>query len=263
MQEKIIFENKGYKIEGILHLPEKETNSIVILVHGFTGSKDGPGDVFIELAETLEANGFAVLRFNFRFTTEDWSKFHNMSISGEVSDLKLIIDEMSRGYQNIGIIGESLGGTVSIISYNEKVKTLVLWYPAIFLNETPLERRITTKEAIEELEKTDRVTLRESRGQNYQVGRKFIEERRALDLIPYAERISCPILIVHGDSDTVVPFTQAIRLMDILKEPKKLEKIIEVDHAWHNKDDYSSGYVNEAQKKAIHFTVEWFKKYLK
>jgi cephalosporin-C deacetylase-like acetyl esterase len=37
---KIYFENQGEKIEGILHLPERETNSLIILVHGFTSTMD-------------------------------------------------------------------------------------------------------------------------------------------------------------------------------------------------------------------------------
>lgn len=261
MQEKIYFENEGYKIEGILHLPEKETNSVVVIVHGFTASKDGPGKVFVELAETLVANGFAVLRFNFRFTTEDLSEFHNMTISGEVSDLKIITDEISKRYENVGLVGESLGGAISILSYNEKIKTMVLWYPAIFLNETELKQSLETKEALEELEKTGRSTLRKSNGQKFQVGRKFIEDREATNVISSAEKISCPTLIVHGDIDSVVSFTQAIRLMDVLKEPKKLEKIEGVDHAWHEKG-YGE-YAIAAQKKAIYFTTEWFRRYLK
>ena len=95
-EEKIYFKNEGQEIEGILHLPDKPTQSLVILVHGFTGSKDGPDGIYIKLAEKLASKGFAVLRFNFRFTTEDWNQFHNMTINGETSDLKVIIDEMAK-----------------------------------------------------------------------------------------------------------------------------------------------------------------------
>jgi len=52
-EEKIYFENQGEKIEGILNKPENKTESLIVLVHGFTGSKDGPGGLFIKLAKKI------------------------------------------------------------------------------------------------------------------------------------------------------------------------------------------------------------------
>jgi dienelactone hydrolase len=262
MLKKLYFENEGQQIEGFLHLPDNTTQSLVILVHGFTGSRDGPDGIFIKLAEDLVSKSFAVLRFNFRFTTENWSEFHNMTISGEVSDLKLIINEMSKEYGKIGLVGESMGGTISVLSYDEKVKCLVLWYPGIFLNETELKSRTETREAKDELEKTGFVTLeKESTGEKFRIGKKFIEEREQTDIVPYAKRISCPILLIHGDSDTTVPFDQSERLLKILKGSKKLEKIIDANHAWWNKDDTA---INpKAQEQSVGLTVEWIDKWLK
>jgi len=261
MIEKVNFENEGQKIEGILHVPEKTTESLVILVHGFTGSKDGPGGAFIKLVESLASKGFAVLRFNFRFTTEDWSEFHNMSISGETSDLKVIIDEMSKRYGKIAVVGESMGGTISILGYDERVKCLVLWYPVAFPNEIVLRTLASAEEAKEELEKTGFVTMmKKSTRQKFKVGRKYVEEMEKSNLVPYAEKISCPTLLIHGDADRVVSFNQSERLLKILKEPKRLEKISGVGHAWHSgPNDYDA----DAQRQAIKLTVEWFEKWLK
>jgi len=84
-EERLFFTNEGQQIEGILHLPDTPTQALVILVHGFTASRDGPGGIFIKLAEELASKDFAVIRFNFRFTTDDWAEFHNMTINGEKS----------------------------------------------------------------------------------------------------------------------------------------------------------------------------------
>ena len=162
--EKIYFENQAEKIEGILHLPEKEGDKLIILVHGFTGTKDGPGSLFLRLAEKLVSQDFAVLRFNFRYTTEDFREFHKMTIRSEVSDLKVIIDEMSKKFGKIGIVGESMGGLISVLAYNEKIKCLVLWYPAVFQKETDLGRRFLSKEAEEELRKTGFIKGKKSDG---------------------------------------------------------------------------------------------------
>jgi len=261
-EEKVYFENQGEKIEGILTKPENESKSLIVLVHGFTGSRDGPGGLFIKLAKELVSEDFTVLRFNFRFTTADWSEFHKMTIEGEVSDLKLIINEMSKNYEKIGLVGESLGGAIVILGYDDRIKCLVLWYPAIFRKKTALGKRVLSKESARELEKTGFVKGRKSNGREYKVGKKFVEELKTLEIIPYTKNISCPTFLVHGDSDTVVPFNQSERLLNFLKEPKKLEKINGAYHAWKNKD-FSTDYNFKAQQKAIQLTAEWFKKWLK
>ncbi len=258
---KVYFENQGYKIEGFLHLSEKETKSLIILVHGFTGSRNGPGNLFIELAEDLTSKGFNVLRFNFRFTTDDWNEFHKMTMEGEVSDLKLIINEMSKKYDKIGLVGESMGGSISILSYNEKVKCLVLWYTALFRRETALSKRFLSKEKLQELEKTGFIRGKKSNGQEYKVGKDFVKEIETIDIVPHAKKISCPTLLIHGDVDDIVPFSHSEILLTILKGPKKLEKIIGANHAWEN-EEYSN-YNIEAQKLAIKLTTDWFNKWLK
>lgn len=259
---KIYFENQGEKVEGILDKPKRKTDSLVILVHGFTGSRDGPDGLFIKLAQELVFKNFAVLRFNFRFTTNDFRKFHKMTIEGEISDLKLIINEMSKRYKKIGLVGESFGGTISILCYEETIKCLVLWYPVVFLRETDLGKRLLSQESAKELRETGFIKGRKSDGREYKIGKKFIEELKTLEVVPCIKKIQSPTLIIHGERDTVVPFSQSERLFTILKGPKKLEKITGVCHAWKNKDG-TNDYNLEAQQQAIKLTVEWFKKWLK
>jgi len=261
--KKIYFENQGDKIEGILHLPEKKTNSLIILVSGCTITKDGPAKgLWLKLAPELVSNNFAVLRFNYRFTTDDLSEFHKMTIKGEVSDLKLIVDEMSKKYDKIGLLGESLGGTISILGYDERIKCLVLWYPGLFLKETYLGKRFLSKEALEELEKTGFIKGRKSDGREYKVGKEFVEELKILDVVFQAEKIYSPTLIIHGEKDQEVPFTQSERLLKILRGPKKLKKLPGICHAFKNKD-FTTNYNFEAQQKAIKSTIDWFNKWLK
>jgi pimeloyl-ACP methyl ester carboxylesterase len=260
--EKIYFENQGEKIESILHSPEIKTDSLIILVHGFTGTMDGPGNLFIKLAEELVLKNFSVLRFNFRYTSEDFSQFDKMTIGGEVSDLKLIIDEMSKRFFRIGLVGESMGGAISILAYNEKIKCLVLWYPAIFLKETDLGKRFLSKGAEKELKETGFIKGKKSDGREYKIGKEFIEELKNINLIPHIQKIQSPTLLIHGENDVVVPFSHSERLLNFLKCPKKLEKIPKVFHAFKNKD-FTTDYNLKAQQKAIKLTCKWFEKWLK
>jgi len=258
--EKIYFKNENQRIEGILHLPKKQTKSLVILVHGFTGTEDGPDGIFIELAEKLASKGFAVLRYNFRYTTSDLSEFQKMTIKGEVSDLKLIIDKISKKYDKIGIVGESLGAGISILSYDDRIKCLVLWYPAVFLRETEFKERFLTEEALRGLRKKGFLTGKKRNGKEYKVSENFVNELKTINLMPKIKEVSSPTLLIHGYYDITVPFNHSERLLSILKEPKKLIKI-DADHGWHEKN--SETYDAKVQKQVIDFTIEWFKTWLK
>jgi dipeptidyl aminopeptidase/acylaminoacyl peptidase len=105
--------------------------------------------------------------------------------------------------------------------YNENVKCLVLWYPAVFPKETDL-------------------------------GKRFL----------YFEKISSPTLLIHGEKDTVVPFSHSKRLFELLKCQKKLIKIPKVYHSFKNKD-FTIDYNFQAQQKATELTCKWFEKWLK
>lgn len=259
-EEKIIIENEGQKIVGIMHKSDKPSDKIVILVHGFTGDMDGPAGFWIPIAKELCKNGFDVFRFNFRFTTKDWSLFQNMTIKGEVSDLRKIISVMSKRYKKIGILGESMGGTVSILSYSDKVEVMVLWYPNSFLRENLQILSVSSLLAIFSLKMKGYVILKKH-GEEIKIGKNFIDEIRTLDLIPFIKKIKCPVLIIHGNKDTTVSIKQSKKLIELLKGSKKLEVIEGAKHEWRGIDHKLP--VPEFQDKALSLTSDWFKKWLK
>ena len=211
-EQKVTIENQGQKIVGILHKSDKANDKLVILVTGFTGTMKGSGGIFIKLAKRLCKNGFDVFRFNFRFTTWDWSLYQNMTIKEEVSDLKKIISTMGKKYQKIGILGGSMGGAVSILSYNDKVDAMVFWYPSIFLSETDLKDKFPSKDKLKELENKGYIIYKKY-GKDIKIGKNFVDEIRSLNLVPFLKKIESPILSVHGDKDQSVPIDQSIKLM--------------------------------------------------
>jgi hypothetical protein len=54
------------------------------------------------------------------------------------------------------------------------------------------------------------------------------EDYQSLDKIP---KVTCPVLIIHGDRDEIVPFAMAERLFEAAKEPKYFFR---VEGAQHN-----------------------------
>lgn len=123
--EKVTFQNsKGLNLVGIFHFPEKETKSVIIMAHGFTGDKDEWGR-FVKTAEEFCKNGFTVFRFDFSASGE--SDGDSITVKQWVDDLKSAINFVKqKGYSNIGLLGLSLGGLCSILAYDENIKTRVL-----------------------------------------------------------------------------------------------------------------------------------------
>lgn len=261
-EEKVELENKGEKIVGFLTLPKLKTNNLILLVHGFTGNMNGSSnaDLYKRLAYKLTENGFAVYRFNFRFTSDNFKNYHKMTIAGEVDDLKLLIREFSKKYENIGMVGESLGGSISILGWSSKVKCLVLFYPAIFFKEN-ISNRWSSDEQIREMnEKGVLPWIKKSSGQKLFVGKKYIEEINKIEIFPEVPKIKCPIMFIHGKADKTVSFTESERAFKVANEPKRIEII---DGAEHGFKDRNYKPAAELQNKAIDLTVRWFEKWLK
>lgn len=254
----ITFENQGQKIVGILQKPDTQTSRIAILAHGFTGSKEGPhSGLFPMLSKKLVDNGFAVLRIDFRGTGESDGYFVDMTVKDESSDLVRAIDFVKEiGYEKIGIIGESMGGTVSVTAYNEKINCMVLWYPAIWLKDTAVSYYIKEK-GMKELETEGWLTYVKTRtGEKFKLGKEFISEVLTLDLTKNLKKIQCPILFIHGDDDPTVSHTQSEKAINLVSSKiKSLETIKGGNHTFDSSKEH--------KQKCVNLTVDWFDKWLK
>lgn len=255
----VSFKSQGQRISAILHLPDKETNSIILLVHGFTGDKNGPNNIFVKLARELSKNNFAVLRFDFRGSGKSGGEFVDMTISDEVNDLKTAIDFVKKKqFKKIGIVGESLGGAITILGCDKLVDCVVLWYPVIYLQETPAFERFKARE--EDFDTKGFVTHKKLDGRIFKIGKSFYYERKKIKFDDKIIKISCPVMIVTGNNDTSVPHNQSERAIKLLNGPKKLEIIKGSEHCFRNLD-FSPN--RKYQQKAIELTVDWFNKWLK
>jgi alpha-beta hydrolase superfamily lysophospholipase len=222
------------------------------MAHGFKADKDEQG-IYANTAEELCRNGFTVLRFDFAGSGESNGKFVDMTLTSEAEDLKSAIKFMrSGGCTKIGLIGNSFGGTVSILGWSKEIGAMVLWNPK------------TRKGGFSSLYRADknwRIKL-ESKGyfelyaentkRFYRVGKPLINELDSIDIFSEAEKIKAPTLILHGDKDTHTPIADTVELMKHLKNGK-LEIIKNAEHGFHDP---------ASEKIVIKFTVEWFRKYL-
>lgn len=135
-RECISFELSGQKMFGILHRPlSVKAAPAVLFCHGFAGNKSGRYRIYVSLAEKLAQNGIASLRFDFRGSGDSEGDFHSMTINSEVEDtllgLKILRKTAGIDNQRIGVLGNSFGGAIAVLTAHRDrhVKSLALLAP--------------------------------------------------------------------------------------------------------------------------------------
>lgn len=254
---KIFFKSTdGTKLCGVWHLPKAPTNKAIILAHGITADKDESG-VFIDLAELLKDNGFAVFRFDFRGSGESGGKSVDLTIQGEIVDITAAINKVkSSGYTQIGLLGASFGGGASILyssKQQEQIKCLCLWNPVLnydhcFLHATTDWVKDKVGHMRQDFEEKGWTTLGSAK---FVIGKQLFAEME--NLFPYKElkKITIPIVILHGTKDKHVPYEDS---KEYIKGNGEFVTIVGASHGFHEK--------GRIQNEAFNNTLEFFRKNL-
>jgi len=245
LQEEISFTTSdGKTIVGILHRPAGESAlGAIILCHGMDSGKDS--EKLVSLGRGLATLGFLTLRFDFAYVGESSEKFEDITYSGEVEDLRaacsFIRDRFSGG---IGILGSSMGGTVALLFAAQDQDIAALVTIAAPLHPEAFPRRILSPKGLQKWR--DRgFTLYNGRRLNL----TLLEDLEKINVVESARKIACPLLIIHGDTDEVVPVEEAHELNACASGKKKLLILKGTDHRLSNP---------VTMQHAISETLDWF-----
>jgi len=232
--EKVSFESEGYRISGVLHLPDEENPACVIASHGLLSSKDS--EKYIALGERMSGEGMAMLRFDFRGIGESEGSEEDNTVSKKIADLNAAIDFVktypSLG-DRIGLIGSSLGGFLSLIkaSTDKKIKAVVVWATPLHLDDLGSKKQ----------------------EEDYPLPPEaFFEDLPKHRLLPLLQKVSNG-LVIHGERDELVPVDQALGIFYNLGIPKEIHVIGGADHRLTDPAH---------RQRAIELSLDWFKKYL-
>ncbi|MGQ9479627.1 MAG: alpha/beta hydrolase [Thermoproteota archaeon] len=256
MEEIPIFlSNMGEKISGVIHVPDRVPAPAVLFCHGFTGDRIETHRLFVRAARRITREGFVAFRFDFRGSGESEGEFEDMTVSSEISDLNVVIDFLKGRREvmedKIGVIGLSLGGSVSILTaaQNQVIKAVCTWSSPADLKPLSNVRKSlgTGGEEIFEKEYIDLPS-------GYRVRKTFFMDLLKHDVLAGCAKISPrPLLIIHGSNDTIVPIQHARSLYEKAGEPKKLIIIEGADHTFNRRD---------WEEEVFEYTFKWFKENL-
>jgi uncharacterized protein len=227
----------GHRVASILTIPERGTDKITILCHGFLSSKTSSTNN--ALTRMLVSQGIATFRFDFFGQGESEGPFEQITVSLAVDQAHKAVDVMrDRGYRRIGLMGSSFGGLVSILAASQRtdLACLALKCPVVdFAEELRLE---FGEDGMEQWKMTD--TVPDILGGSNRVRLRYAFYEDCLRQIAYApaRSITAPTVIVQGDCDEHVPLHQSRRLFEALRVEKRLELLPGADHQFTKGPDF-------------------------
>ncbi|WP_251441622.1 alpha/beta hydrolase [Veillonella intestinalis] len=197
------------ELAAIIQTPDSlENYPMVILMHGFSASKDYK---LLELiANGLEVNGIASVRFDFNGHGESEGRFQDMTVPNEIEDAKRIYTYVKQlpAVTTISLVGHSQGGVVASMLAGElsreegktAIQSLVLLAPASNIKDGALGSGIfgiqfnvdTMPEYIE-------------LPSGVRVGRNYFKSAYNLPIYETAKEYTGPVKIIHGSQDEMVP----------------------------------------------------------
>jgi len=224
----------GREISGYLTLPRNrpaKNLSLVVIPHGGPHSRDLPG--FDWLSQGIASRGYAVLQPQFRGSSGfgwdllsagfgQFGRKMQTDLSDGVRDLtaKGIIDP-----KRVCIVGASYGGYAALAG-----ATL----------ESGVYRCAVSDAGLSDLHDFLRYMQKTSDSLNIRFWNRFLgvngNDDPALDAISpikHVDAVTIPILLIHGNDDTVVPTAQSEDMSDALKKAGKPVEYVELDGEDH------------------------------
>ncbi|NJN50059.1 MAG: alpha/beta fold hydrolase [Polaribacter sp.] len=244
-------------VADVFYIDNHQPKPIIIFCHGYKGFKDwGAWNL---MAEAFVKAGYFFIKFNFSYnggTLEnpidfpDLEAFGNNNYTKELDDLQSVIDWIynSKNYQqqidnsNITLIGHSRGGGISLLkTAEEKRITKVITLASV----CDFAKRTATIGDLENWKKEGVKYVLNGRTKQqmphyYQFYEDFLANKTRLNIKNAVEKISIPLLILHGDKDTSVFIKEAENLKSWNKNAqfivvKDADHVFNVQHPWIEK----------------------------
>lgn len=238
--EKVTIPYKDYNMEGWLLLPKhiKDTCPVVLMIPGATGFKEE----FILQAQNMVDRGLAVLLMDGpgQGTTLYFNKgYLEVNIENAYSKMIDFLEKDNR-FSDVGVIGGSTGGyyVPRVAAVDKRVKACVLnsgsYYPQEICDFAPIyNHKFALLCGVSDEEMNE------------------LWPKMTLEGI--AEKIECPLLVAHSDTDPIFSLKGVQRIYDEAKSKDKEMKIYK--GTWHCAGGMES--------EAFRYMADWLADHLK
>lgn len=237
LAEKLFIKNrKGQKLSII---PEQAGGKgLAFVMHGLGGNKEQAH--IMTFADAFKEAGFAVVRFDTTNTYgESDGAYEDATTTNYYEDLEDVIAWASKQpwYQEpFYLVGHSLGGICTALyaeKHPEKIKGLA---PISTVVSGKLSATCKSKEEYADWKRTG-WQIKESTttpGLMKKLKWKHMEDRLKYDLLPQANKLAMPVLLIVGEHDTSTPPPHQKILYDALPGEKELHVIVGAPHTFRD-----------------------------
>lgn len=245
-EQVVTLTSDGQQVVGTLATPAGEPAPVVLLLHGFTGTRDELASdhvagVFAHSAKALGAAGLASLRIDFRGSGDSLADmtFADTTFESQITDAAAAVEYLAGldavDGDDIHVIGWSQGGLVaaSLAGRGAAVDTVSLWnavgnpmatYGGLFGEE------ILSKGTAGPDESVVPITL--PWGAEIELKGAFFDGVASHNPIEEIKGYTGPLFVASGTQDTVVPPENGDRYLSA-HQGEEVHWTAEMDHAFN------------------------------
>lgn len=208
----------------------KDKHTTVIMCNGFNGIYKGN----IKYAEILEKAGIASFLFDFcggAMESRSDGEMIDMSVMTEKADLNTVINFVLNldfiDKDNVFLMGKSQGGLVSALTaaeHSDSINGLILLYPAFGIPDAAKRFSSENVQIPESIKILGGI-----------IGKKYYYDAVNLDVFGSIGGYQNKALIIHGDSDDLVPLDYSRRALNVYSDAD-LKVLPGAGHGFHNSD---------------------------
>lgn len=182
--------------EIIRGMIQGDSKNLIIMAHGFTGSRVDHHRFGVLLGNLYESYGYSVLRFDFLGSGESSGDQSFYTPQSEINQLKYIIDQLQDDFDKIYLYGFSYGGVIAsqvALEYQDSIESLILLNPAGNMPEV--------------IDQTISVSIPYNGGYDnngFYFKEGILEEIKSFDTYEGLSHFTKPVYILQGDADQYV-----------------------------------------------------------
>lgn len=264
MEEKVTFQSDGLTLAGIVNtsadLKPGERRPAFIVLHGFGGNKDGPGQSV--LAKQFARWGYVTLRIDFRGCGESEGEPGRIICLDQVADTRNAISYLAArpevDSKRIALVGSSFGAAVAVFTggADRRVAAVIScggWGDG--------ERKFRGQHPTPEAWAKFTAMLEEGKRHRERTGNSLMVPR--YDIVPIPEKLRNrmshgsimefpaetaqsmndfraddqvgnisprPLLLLHSADDSVTPTAESIEMFKRARQPAELHLLSDIDH---------------------------------
>ena len=218
----------GHTLSGSLEMPTGLLRGAAVFAHCFTCTKQSKAAVSV--ARALASEGIACLRFDFTGLGGSQGEFGRAGFSSDVDDLVATVGALADRFNTkLLLIGHSLGGAAVLAAAHQLGKDKVAAIATIGApSDVPhVLHNIKGDQGAIRRDGSGTVSIG---GREFLLGREFLEQTEAVNLLELLGGLRIPYLCLHSPTDQIVGIEHATALFGTAFHPKNFVSLAGADH---------------------------------